>query len=130
MTEYVSMDDLQYLIVRALDQQPESVVRDWGLLESAIHRPQATVFGSDAYPILDAKAAALLHSIARNHPLIDGNKRLSWLATRLFYARNELDLRAVDPESADELVRAVASGSYEVEDLAVALAKWVHDLPE
>lgn len=124
------MDDLQYLIVRALDQQPESVVRDWGLLESALYRPQASVFGSDAYPTLDAKAAALLHSIARNHPLMDGNKRLSWLATRLFYARNMLDLRAKDPQSADDLVRAVASGKYEVEDLAAALSGWVHELPE
>lgn len=130
MIDYVSMDDLQYLIVRALDQQPETVVRDWGLLESALHRPQASVFGSDAYPTLDAKAAALLHSIARNHPLMDGNKPLSWLATRLFYARNELDLRASDPYSADELVRAVASGMYEVEDLAVALSKWVHRLSQ
>jgi death on curing protein len=56
-------------------------VRDIGLLEAAVHRPRASVLGNDAYPDLLTKAAALLHSLARNHPLIDGNKRLAWLAT-------------------------------------------------
>jgi death-on-curing protein len=46
-------------------------VQDYGLLEAARARPQATAFGKDAYPDLDAKAATLLHSIARNHALID-----------------------------------------------------------
>jgi hypothetical protein len=56
-------------------------VRDMGLLESAVHRPRANVLGQDAYPDLLTKAAALMHSPARNHTLVDGNKRLAWLAT-------------------------------------------------
>jgi death-on-curing protein len=128
--DYVSLDDVECLIQRGLGRQPEAVVRDWGLLESALHRPQSVVFGNDAYPTLDTKAAALLHSLARNHPLLDGNKRLAWLATRLFYARNAKDLRATDPHLADDLIQTVASGEHEVERLAKHLAEWVHDLAD
>jgi death-on-curing protein len=128
VTDYLDLDDMEYLIQRGLGQKPEAVVRDWGLLESAVHRPQSVVFGNEAYPGLDAKAAALLHSLARNHPLLEGNKRLAWLATRLFYVRNDKDLRATDPRDGNDLVRAVASGEYEVENLAKLLAEWVHDL--
>lgn len=130
MTEYLSLEDLQYLISRVLSRSPDSVVRDWGLLASALHRPQSTVFGTSAYPDVHSKAAALLHSLARNHPLLDGNKRLAWLATRLFYVRNELDLRASDPQSADTLVREVAIGKYEVEQLAKLLSTWIVNLAE
>ena len=56
-------------------------MRDYGLLEAAVARPQAAVFGKDAYPDLDSKARALLHSVARNHALIDGNKRLALTTT-------------------------------------------------
>ena len=59
-------------------------IRDLGLLESAVARPRTSVFGEDAYPTFPDKVAALMHSIARNHALIDGNKRLAWSAARLF----------------------------------------------
>ncbi len=55
----------------------EAEVRDLGLLQSAAARPQASAFGEDAYPSLLEKSAALVHSIARNHALVDGNKRLT-----------------------------------------------------
>jgi len=87
-------------------------VRDVGLLEAAVHRPRTSVFGQDAYPDLFTKAAALLHSLARNHPLVDGNKRLAWLATYVFYAKNGVELDA-DDDSAYDLVVAVASGSLD-----------------
>ena len=70
-------------------------VRDVGLLEAAVHRPRASVLGQDAYSDLLTKAAALLHSLARNHPLVDGNKRLAWLATYVFLAKNDV---IVDPD--------------------------------
>ena len=59
-------------------------VRDLGLLDAAVHRPRASVLGRDAYPDLLTKAAALLHSLARNHPLVDGNKRLALSGTIAF----------------------------------------------
>jgi death-on-curing protein len=100
-------------------------LRDIGLLESAVHRPRASVFGQDAYPELLHKAAALLHSLARTHPLVDGNKRLAWLATYVFCAKNGVTL---DPEddAAFDLVVAVASGDLEdVEEIAVILRTFV-----
>lgn len=96
-------------------------VRDVGLLESAVHRPRASVLGQDAYPDLIAKAAALLHSLARNHALVDGNKRLAWLATYVFCAKNGLELDPTD-DTAYDLVVAVAAGELEdVTDIAAAL---------
>jgi len=100
-------------------------VRDLGLLESAIQRPKACVLGQDAYPDLVTKAAALLHSLARNHPLVDGNKRLAWLATYVFLAKNGVEL---DPENdaAYDLVIAVAEGSTDdVEEIARRLGAFV-----
>ena len=100
-------------------------VRDVGLLEAAVHRPRTTVLGQDAYPDLLTKAAALLHSLARNHPLVDGNKRLAWLATYVFLAKNDVVLDPGDDEAYD-LVVAVAAGTIdEVGDIAAILASFV-----
>ena len=76
----------------AVGGDPE--VRDWGLLESALARPKASVFGVDAYAGLNAKAATLLHSLVTNHALVDGNKRLGLVAVLLFYGMNGCDLTA------------------------------------
>ena len=100
-------------------------VRDIGLLEAAVHRPRASVLGQDAYPDLFTKAAALLHSLARNHPLVDGNKRLAWLATYVFLAKNDVVLDPGD-DVAYDLVVAVAAGTVdEVSDIAGVLASFV-----
>ena len=100
-------------------------VRDLGLLDAAVHRPRASVLGRDAYPDLLTKAAALLHSLARNHPLVDGNKRLAWLATYVFCAKNGVELDP-DDDAAYDLVIAVASGSLdEVEKIARILGSFV-----
>ena len=129
MTDYVELDDALYVIEQVFAAPVVDVVRDWGLLDSALHRPRSTVFGEDAYPDLHQKAAALMHGLARNHPLADGNKRLAWLATRLFYVKNGHDLRAPDPHETNAFVRAVAAGEYEVPDLAAQLAERVAPLP-
>ena len=100
-------------------------VRDIGLLDAAVHRPRASVFGQDAYPELLTKAAALLHSLARNHPLVDGNKRLAWLATYVFCAKNGVELDP-DDDDAYELVVSVAAGEIDdVETIARTLRGFV-----
>lgn len=116
MTEYLSLEEL-LLLTRRLGAGP---VRDPGLLDSAAARPQATVFGEDAYPTLPMKAAALLHSICSNHALVDGNKRLAWLAALAFLAINGLAIEMPDDE-AFELVMGVADGSIDVEQIAAKL---------
>ncbi len=98
-------------------------VRDLGLLDSAAHRPQVSLMGQDAYPSVHEKAAVLLESVARNHPLIDGNKRLSWMATFVFYGLNGLDLDAPEDEAYD-LVIAVSTGSVDYHDAAARIEPW------
>jgi death-on-curing protein len=99
-------------------------VRDFGLLDAAVHRPRASVLGQDAYPDVFAKAAALLHSLARNHPLVDGNKRLAWLATYVFCAKNGIELDP-DDDDAYDLVVAVAAGR--IDDVAT-IAEWLRSV--
>jgi death-on-curing protein len=115
--EYLDLEDLLGL-VRALGTGP---VRDIGLLAAAAGRPQASAFGEDAYPTLALKAGALLHSLAGNHPLIDGNKRLAWLATVVFLAINGSE-PVLDDESAFELVMDVAGSDVGAEQIADRLA--------
>lgn len=79
MTEYLTFKQLVEIACR-VTATSEAPVRDWGLLESALNRPQANIFGADAYPTLHEKVAALMHSLARNHALIDGNTRLAFMA--------------------------------------------------
>lgn len=88
-------------------------LRDAGLLESALLRPRATVFGEDAYPDIHTKAAALLHSLARNHPLVDGNKRLAWLATWVFCAKNGISISPRTDDDAYALMIAIATGELD-----------------
>lgn len=117
---YLTLPELLHIAVRVLGAEPE--VRDYGLLESALARPRATAFGSDAYPGLDAKAAALLHSLARNHALIDGNKRLALGATIAFYGVNGRRLTLTNDE-AYEFIMSVAEGKLDsVDDIAAVLA--------
>jgi death-on-curing protein len=84
-------------------------LRDAGLLEAALARPRTTLFGEDAYPSLHEKAAALLHSIVANHPLVDGNKRLGFACTAIFLRVNGSPL-ILDEDTAYDLVIAVAEG--------------------
>ena len=99
-------------------------VRDVGLLEAAVHRPRTSVLGQDAYPDLITKAAALLHSLARNQPLVDGDKRLAWLATYVFLAKNDVEPDPQDDETY-ELVVAVAAGAIDdVGEIAAVLGSF------
>lgn len=122
MTRYLSLDD----VLRIADAAAgvEVMVRDVGLLESALGRPRTTVFGDDAYPDLHTKAAALSHSLARNHALVDGNKRLAWAATAVFLGINGHRVSTGNDEVV-ELVLAVAAGELDdVAAIAARLREW------
>jgi death-on-curing protein len=107
---YLDLDSLLHIAARTLGAEP--VVRDYGLLQSALARPRASAFGEDAYPDLYAKAAALLHSLARNHALVDGNKRLALAATLAFLGINDHRLTLNNDEAYD-LVMAIATGALD-----------------
>lgn len=120
--EYLDLDDLVAAAAVAVGHAPE--VRDWGLLESALARHRASVFGADAYPSLHQKAAALVHSLVTNHALVDGNKRLGLVAVLLFYGMNGQDLTATEDERV-ELIMEIAEGRLsDVETIAERLAGW------
>ena len=106
---YLSLDELLHIAERVLETVE---IRDVGLLESAIARPRATAFGEYAYPTLDDKAAALLHSIARNRALVDGNERLSLAGLIAFYGMNGRTLTFTNDEAYD-LVMDVSAGKLD-----------------
>lgn len=107
---FLDLDSLRRVAATVLGDDP--AVRDFGLLESALARPRASVLGGDAYVDLFEKAGALLHSLARNHALVDGNKRLALAATIAFLGINGQQLTLTNDEAYD-LVIAVATGGID-----------------
>ncbi|HEX6595730.1 MAG TPA: type II toxin-antitoxin system death-on-curing family toxin [Acidimicrobiales bacterium] len=121
--EYLDTEDLVLLATMLLGDPPP--VRDLGLLGSAAARPRTTVFGSDAYADVWSKAAALLQSIVKDHPLVDGNKRLGWLATAVFSEVNGVAVTGTSNDDVYELVLGVAAGHQSVDELAALLQRMV-----
>lgn len=117
--EYLDLDDLVDLARTLLGEPPP--IRDVGLLGSAAARPQATAFGQDAYPDLFTKAAALLQSIVNNHALVDGNKRLGWLATAVFLELNGIKASRISNDDVFELVIWVALTNPSLDDITTRL---------
>ena len=122
--EYLDLEDLLDLAERLLGPNPP--VRDVGLLGSAAARPQTTAFGADAYPDIWTKAAALLLSIVKDHALVDGNKRLGWLATAVFLHLNGIDVSVASNDGVYDLVMGVAGGKHGVTEVAEKLAGLPH----
>jgi death-on-curing protein len=116
---HLTLDDLLRVADRAI--VGEVRVRDHGLLESALARPAATAFGMDAYATLGEKAAALLHSLAGNHALVDGNKRLALAGTIAFLGVNGRRLTLSNDEAYDLIVAAASGELDEVGPIAQRL---------
>jgi len=124
MIDYLTLDDVLAAAEAHLSRPAE--IGDYGLLESALARPQATVFGEDAYSTIHEKAAALLQSLATNHALIDGNKRTAFVATALFYGLNGHHVPASAEDELFDLVIAVATRDLDtVQKIAPRLARLV-----
>jgi|SRR5579863_8163497 len=116
--EYLDIEDIVEMI-RTLGIGP---IRDLGLLDSAVNRPRSSAFGEDAYITLNLKAAALLHSMTKNHALVDGNKRLAWLSTVVF-----CDLNGVAPDlEDDDAFRLVWDIASSAEEEIAAIADRLH----
>lgn len=107
---YLDLADALHIADRVVEG--EVLLRDVGLLDAALARPRATVFGKQAYPDLHEKAAALLHSVARNHALVDGDQRLALAGTIAFLGINGWRLTLTEDEAYD-LVVAVAAGELD-----------------
>ena len=119
--EFLDIDDVVALTIALFGDPPP--MRDVGLLGSAVARPQTTAFGEDAYPDIWAKAAALLQSIVKNHALVDGNKRLGWLATAVFLEINGVEISRASNDDVVVLVVDVAAGQHSVATIAERLRR-------
>jgi death-on-curing protein len=117
--DYLQLEDLLDLARMLLGEPPP--IRDVGLLESACARPRTSAFGEDAYPDIWTKAAALLQSLVKSHPLVDGNKRLGWLATAVFLEINDASVMHVSNDDVYDFVVAVAAGHDTLEAIAESL---------
>ena len=120
-------EPIDYLDLHDLTEIGETLIadfriRDKGLLESAAMRPQTTVYGEDAYPLFEEKVASLVHSLARNHALIDGNKRIAWSAGRIFCLMNGRDLK-MPIDDAEKMIIDIAKGDIDVAEIAAILKK-------
>ncbi|OKH74105.1 death-on-curing protein [Mycobacterium sp. SWH-M5] len=122
MTEYLELEDLLEIARRAVGADVS--VRDHGLLESALARPRASVFGEDAYRDICVKAAALLHSLARNHALVDGNKRLAWAACLTFLGLNGRWISASEDDRFDFVIAVATGAEPELDAIAERLRAW------
>lgn len=103
---------------------PDFRIRDIGLLESAVNRPEMTVYGQEAYKTLAEKIAALMHSLAANHALVDGNKRITWSCGRVFAILNDCDFE-VGVDEAERVIVALASGELDAKSLAPIIEEWI-----
>lgn len=122
MTYFLNFDEAMRIAEAVTGGAPE--IRDVGLIESALARPQASAFGEDAYPTIDEKAAALLQSLVLNHGLVDGNKRLGLACTSVFLTVNGTPLDLDDKTEAYDLVIAAATSELsEVADIAARMRR-------
>jgi death-on-curing protein len=122
MTQYLDLDDLLLIADEAVSR--DVVIGDYGLLESGLARPRASVFGEDAYPDLHLKAAALLHSLARNLALMDGNKRLAWTACRTFLAINGQWISASEDDRFGFVIEVATGAQADLDEIANRLRSW------
>jgi death-on-curing protein len=116
MTEYLDLEDVLKFIARS-----SMVLRDPGLLASAVARPQASMFGEDAYPDLAGKAAALMHSVAQNQALVDGNKRLALLCAHAFLRINGFEMGISDDDAFELLTERIPAGFDDIVAIAEVL---------
>ena len=126
-TEFLNLDDVLDLCRKLLGDPPP--VRDIGLLGSAVARPQTTLGEEDAYPTITEKAAALPQSLVINHALIDGNKRLGWLATAVFLEINDFSVAHVPNDDVYELVMHIASTNPPLSDIVQRLRAMTGEMP-
>ena len=121
--EFLELDDLVELARSLLGDPPP--IRDIGLLGSAAARPQTIAFGEAAYPDPATKAAALLQSIVNNHALLDGNKRLGWLATAVFLELNGIKASRASNDAVYEFVVWIAASNPDLDDITTRLRRLI-----
>lgn len=117
---YLTPEQVLFIHYRLIEETGGSHgLRDIGLLQSAIARPMAAFGGDDLYPDIFTKAAALMHSLIKNHPFIDGNKRTAITSSSIFLLRNGFQITASNKEL-EQFTLEAASTKIEIEKIV----KW------
>lgn len=115
---YLNPEQVLFIHARLIAETGgEHGLRDLGLLQSAVSRPQAVFDGNELYPDIVHKAAALLDSLINNHPFVDGNKRTGITATAMFLQMNEYSLTASNQDVVS-FVLSLASGKQSIQTIA------------
>lgn len=120
MTYFLTKEEVvaaHYFMMKRMNDADQAGVKDHGLLDSAVHRPQQSVFGEDDYPTLFDKAAALLESLVKNHCFHNGNKRTAYLITKSFLMLNAYSLQ-MERKYAVEFIVDIATGVHTLETIA------------
>jgi len=120
MTTFLTKEEVisaHYFMMKRMNDSEQAGVKDHGLLDSAVHRPQQSVFGEDAYPSLFDKAAALLESLVKNHCFHNGNKRTAYLVTKSFLLLNGYHLQ-MERKYAVEFIVDIATGLHTLETIS------------
>ncbi|MFD2706971.1 type II toxin-antitoxin system death-on-curing family toxin [Salibacterium lacus] len=116
---------IHFMMMKKFNDEEQAGIKEQGLLESAVHRPQQSAFGEDAYPALFEKASALFESLARNHCFHNGNKRTAFAAVDIFLKKNGYNIKKNDTVNENFTVD-VAQGKVMLADIAV----WLSDNTE
>jgi death-on-curing protein len=129
---YLELDDLLAIASEVLGLEVDALLRvtDLGLADSAVSRPQASFAGEEFYTSIESKAATLLFGVARNHPFIDGNKRVAVLSTLQFLNMNGKDLDLTPPEEAYKTIAGVAAGTVTLDALTTWIAERLERMPD
>lgn len=130
MTKFLTKEEVvsaHYFMMRRMNDADQAGVKDHGLLESAVHRPQQSVFGEDTYPTLFDKAAALLESLIKNHCFHNGNKRTAYLVTKSFLMLNGYHLR-MERKYAVEFIVDIAKGLHSFEKIVLVLKEYSEEM--
>ena len=127
--KYLSPEQVLFIHSRIIDTTGGSHgIRDIGLLQSSVSRPKATFDGKDLYPDVFRKAAALMESLARDHPFIDGNKRTAITSTAIFLGMNGYRLETTQKEL-ERFTLSVAVGRVQFDDIAAWFNKFTSERP-
>lgn len=121
--KYLSIQEVLFIHDQAVKRFGGSLgARDIGLIDSALARPQASFDGKDLYVGIFIKAAALIHSLLKNHAIVDGNKRTSYATTGLFLKINGYELTNLHEKSL-EFTMNVENNNLYLKDIASWLKK-------
>jgi len=126
---YITVQEAEAInkyVITKFSSKEQLGVKDYSLLESAVYRSQQSVAGNDAYPLIEEKAAALLESLAQNHPFHNANKRTAFLTMAQFLAYNGYSFEMKSQKEQEDFVVDIVTHRLEFAEIVVAIKKSIY----